>query len=797
MIKKSEVLRLFLAVLLIMVSGAFAQKSYILYSQKDTSGISDIVRYDTATGETVVLTCFGKTDHGSILSISASSDYIYFTRPSIPNSRPNPAIWRISVDGSGLTDFLSPDTTISYYHVAVSPDGNKIAYTANDSANPSGSYLYLCSSDGSNRIKLTNDPNWICSYPVFVNNDTILFRVKNGYLENYYTVTTAGVLTNLTNNESISPYFPRLGRPMLNYKRDTIVYAKQVQDSTGYRKWALYNFSPISTSGVENLLTDALYFETGPLYQEEPYPAYGSNDTSILFCGSLAGNVYDLYNVNIPIINPYLEMLTTGNYHITLPVLTSTVARSQRYVYVQNGYVYVRDETGNPVRVTASSGNRNPAINKRGTMIAFASGNGLYTVRPDGTNLVQIDSSTTVDYPEFSPDGLWVLFVKNGDIYARVVDCSKPAARLTYTGNVAGKICFSPDGQEIAFTGLVNGKKHIFLSSVQFSYDTMTILLGAPRDITPLTADNYSASWSPDGSLIVFISTRNQVPEIWLMNRDGSSQRKIIFALNSPVNPSSVCFSGNLSNIIYYVSGTPQAIWTADISQQQIIPGFTGVYAEYVQVSNVPSGVIEGERMIGIKERDPYVPFTYYLLMHVDKVPLPQSAILTEKIPDGWVLTSVKINGSTPSQMTSNGATESELKWLFGKTGIAPLQDSILQITIEHKNPASETYGEYRAFPGWCETYGVKTFTRGISNILISNPYIPVDFNRDWKISDEELLRTIYLWSINGRVSGWPEDLNDWDMWLLTTIGFWANTSGYEYDLTNSRSQGKYLWKKL
>jgi len=777
----------------------FAQTYGVIYSQTSSTNSSNLVFYDTSTGETTLLTAFAATDQSRILTISAygSGRLIYFTRSSLPNGRPNPTIWRINFDGSGLTDFLSPDTEVSYTGVAVSPDGTTIAYTANDRDNPSVYHLYVCNSDGTNRRRLTFDPTWNCFDPCFIDNSTILVKIQNGYLENYYTVTTAGVLTNLTNNEALSPYFPRLGRPMLNTARNAIVYAKQVQDVSGYRKWAIYQLSPLDGTGTENLITDSLYFvERDPLLQEEPYPTYGESDNTMFFCGSLSGNVYQLYTINIPIINPYSEQLSSGAFHTTLPVFVITSPRLQRYVYSQDGYLYVRNENGNATRIIAGNGNRHPTINRRGTMIAFASSSGLYVIRPDGTGIVQIDSNPSADYPEFSPDGLWLLYVKNGDIYAKRTDGSGTSVRLTFIGNVIGDISFSPLAQEIAFTAIVNGKRNVFVSPVQISYGVpMSISAGAPKNITPLSSDNYSPCWAADGGLLVFISTRNQLPEIWLMKRDGTQQRKILFASNTPVNPSSVCFSGDNSSIIYYLSGNPQIICTADISQQNITPVITGITAEYLRVSNVPVDVVEAERIMDIKERDPYISLTYYLVLHVDKIPLPGSAILTEVIPDNWQLVDVKINGNTVSPLTSNGATTGTLKWLFGPSGIAPLQDSIVQITITTTNPDSETYGNFRVFSGWCDTYGIKTFTKGSSSITIANPHIPFDTNSDWHISDEELLETIYLWSINGRISNWPENLNDWDMWLLTTINLWASQAGYTYDITNSRKKGTYLWK--
>ncbi len=250
----------------------------------------------------------------------------------------------------------------------------------------------------------------------------------------------------------------------------------------------------------------------------------------LFFVVHFIDNVYNLYTVNIPVVNPYFGKIAGDSSHNTLPVVMVTIPVQQRYVYLQNGYVYIRNENGNSTRLTPSTGNRHPSINKRGTLVSFASPAGIYVIRPDGTSLIQIDSNATADYPEFSPDGLWILYVRNSDIYARRSDGSGTSVRLTYTGNVMGDIKFSPTGQEIVFTGFVNSRKHIFICPVQFSYgQPMTVTAGTPRDITPLTSDNYCPAFSPDGSSIVFVSTRNQIPELWLMNKDGTQQRSIIF----------------------------------------------------------------------------------------------------------------------------------------------------------------------------------------------------------------------------------------------------------------------------
>ncbi len=42
-----------------------------------------------------------------------------------------------------------------------------------------------------------------------------------------------------------------------------------------------------------------------------------------------------------------------------------------------------------------------------------------------------------------------------------------------------------------------------------------------------ISGENYDPSWSPDGTKIIFISNRTGFSEIWIMNRDGSGQRRL------------------------------------------------------------------------------------------------------------------------------------------------------------------------------------------------------------------------------------------------------------------------------
>lgn len=76
----------------------------------------------------------------------------------------------------------------------------------------------------------------------------------------------------------------------------------------------------------------------------------------------------------------------------------------------------------------------------------------------------------------------------------------------------------SPDGRRIAFTGVVNGNRDIYVIDRNGS--------GLAR-LTQGTSINDEPAWSPDGTKIAFRSTRSGAAEVWVMNADGSNQRRL------------------------------------------------------------------------------------------------------------------------------------------------------------------------------------------------------------------------------------------------------------------------------
>jgi Tol biopolymer transport system component len=168
---------------------------------------------------------------------------------------------------------------------------------------------------------------------------------------------------------------------------------------------------------------------------------------------------------------------------------------------------------------------------------------GLWVVNADGSGrrrLLETGQGDPAIPPEFashpawSPDGRSIAFVGkdddgNVDVHIVQVD-GRGRQRLTSDPAVDGRPAWSPDGWKIAFTR--RGPRETFQIYV------MNADGSGQRRLTRNGWVHFSVAWSPDGQKMLFERPslrRGELPkpacycaeEIWIMNSDGSGQRRL------------------------------------------------------------------------------------------------------------------------------------------------------------------------------------------------------------------------------------------------------------------------------
>jgi hypothetical protein len=175
--------------------------------------------------------------------------------------------------------------------------------------------------------------------------------------------------------------------------------------------------------------------------------------------------------------------------------------------------------------------------------IAFTYGNGsaanhIAVVNEDGSGFTELTAGNRDTHPSWSPDGSQIVF--SGD---RLGSNNIIRMNADGTGQVPltnsidpvlnGEPAWSPDGAKIAFTSNRAGERRneIWVMGADGSNPvrlTVNVQLGADS-FGPFYGQDFSPAWSPDGTKIVFRSTRNGLPtsEIFVMNADGSNQVRV------------------------------------------------------------------------------------------------------------------------------------------------------------------------------------------------------------------------------------------------------------------------------
>ena len=211
-----------------------------------------------------------------------------------------------------------------------------------------------------------------------------------------------------------------------------------------------------------------------------------------------------------------------------------------------NWDIYVMNADGNnQQRLTINyAGDYDPAWSPDGTKIAFISdrdgNNEIYIMDADGSNQRNLTNNLADEYePAWSPDCEKIAFISDREGNLSIFIMNKDGSnqkRLTKNGVISEDQnyiwleapAWSPDGTKIAFTSKKNGSYQIYVMDADGSNQ---------RKLTRDPDWNFHPTWSSDGKKIAFVSRRDGNWEIYVMDADGSNQRRLTKSRGGDFDP--------------------------------------------------------------------------------------------------------------------------------------------------------------------------------------------------------------------------------------------------------------------
>lgn len=175
-----------------------------------------------------------------------------------------------------------------------------------------------------------------------------------------------------------------------------------------------------------------------------------------------------------------------------------------------------------------SLASRGLAVSPDGSQIVFSSERSgrpnIWSVDADGTNFKQLTTGDSEYYPQFTPDGQWIVFQKNESEPTLWKISSEGGEAIQMISSRASRPAISPDGSLVAFHYLDPE-----LEKSRWSIGIVPVEGGArlKRFDFPATVTQRSVRWSPDGRSIAFANTPDGSSDIWLQPLDGGRSRQL------------------------------------------------------------------------------------------------------------------------------------------------------------------------------------------------------------------------------------------------------------------------------
>lgn len=162
-----------------------------------------------------------------------------------------------------------------------------------------------------------------------------------------------------------------------------------------------------------------------------------------------------------------------------------------------------------------------PSLSRDGQTVYFSSNQTgtfeIYSIDINGNGLQRLTNSIGSLYaPELSPKGERIIFTNNGNgLWVMNPDGSNPHA-ITFKDDIDPT--WSPDGSMIAFASSRSGKRQLYVANANGK---------KAEQVTDLKNMGGRSSWSPDGTKLAFYRGTEGNHDIYVINVDGSGLERL------------------------------------------------------------------------------------------------------------------------------------------------------------------------------------------------------------------------------------------------------------------------------